>query len=344
MIRGYIDHISRQQVHGWAADDSSVPDSAVDIWVFVNGRKVVQVPCDNFRRDLLASGTFGNGNHGFRVTLPESLLPDGECRVAILSSDGDLLPGGYKVLPPLRRPQDLSPIPGDRPCPVGYDSDDGHAGAFPEYLRCRGAPIRGSVVNYYWTAFRTLTARGNLESLDQIPARLVKSPHFVGSNPFSAPEFTAAFKDQSLFVEMFAGVLPDALRHTFRNIVSAYYDRLAVDQGKQDVRFFAEKRLSLSPEVRDFTAQLFGTHREIVLIRDPRDIYASRLAYFSLDVEMAMKEISNDCQDLLHIKQRQNNDTTIFIRYEEMVSDHQKVCGSCQASWGLWCPPADTTP
>jgi len=64
MIQGHVDRITRQVITGWAAD-TAAPDEQIDITIFVNGRKMAQLACDQPRPDLRHMGMYGEGRHGF---------------------------------------------------------------------------------------------------------------------------------------------------------------------------------------------------------------------------------------------------------------------------------------
>ena len=91
----------------------------------------------------------------------------------------------------------------------------------PEICIGKVHPFEIRMLTYYWTAYRTLVAKGNLDNSTN-PAHLVGSPHFVGSNPFSSERFISAFKSKEAYQDIFSGLLPDVLCYG----LSAYYRRL----------------------------------------------------------------------------------------------------------------------
>jgi len=60
--------------------------------------------------------------------------------------------------------------------------------------------------------------------------------------------------------------------------IESFFRRLAADQGKPDARFFLEKFL-LEPVVLDLLTEIYSETREIILVRDFRDIVSSVLAF-----------------------------------------------------------------
>jgi hypothetical protein len=64
---GHLDGYSHGKLHGWAAEKSTSARLSVD--VYLGGKKLATVPCQEFRPDLKKAG-FGDGCHGFQYSLP----------------------------------------------------------------------------------------------------------------------------------------------------------------------------------------------------------------------------------------------------------------------------------
>lgn len=92
LLQGHVDRITRQVVTGWAAD-AAAPDDRIAVSIFVNGRKLVQLDCDQPRLDLRHLGLYGEGRHGFRYEFAPP-LPDTEAtRIAVRFAESGLLLG-----------------------------------------------------------------------------------------------------------------------------------------------------------------------------------------------------------------------------------------------------------
>lgn len=63
-----------------------------------------------------------------------------------------------------------------------------------------------------------------------------------------------------------------------QNRIGAFFERLAVEEGKEGAAFFLEKFL-LEPVVLDLLAEIFPRTRELILVRDFRDVVSSVLAF-----------------------------------------------------------------
>lgn len=115
MLRGHVDTISPTIIAGWALDDSS-PNEQIDVFVFVDGRRVALVSCNQPRDDLKALGFAGDVGHGFRYEFPSALVPNRPTRITVrFASNGRILGAGDAMLPPDTRnvPPDLNARPPD---------------------------------------------------------------------------------------------------------------------------------------------------------------------------------------------------------------------------------------
>ncbi len=124
---------------------------------------------------------------------------------------------------------------------------------------------------------------------------------------------------KSSWTNFFANLLPHTISDAFGRLISEYYTLLARDQGKPSIKFFAEKNNNLDQETRDFTRRVFGKIKEIVLLRDPRDVLVSRLKYFKgAEATKSFSEMSHSCNRLFMLH-RDAGPETMFVKYESMV-------------------------
>jgi hypothetical protein len=115
MMRGHVDLIASSLVTGWAVD-STRPDEPVDICVFVDGRKLVQLTCDHPREDLSGLEGLGNGRHGFRYSPYPPLNGPMPKRVTVrhattgrILGKGDVVLNADATAPPLDLGAELPP-------------------------------------------------------------------------------------------------------------------------------------------------------------------------------------------------------------------------------------------
>ena len=115
MLRGHVDRITASFVTGWAIDTDQ-PNKRVEVCLFLDGRKIAQILCDQLRPELCGKPSFGDGKHVFRFSPAPPLSSSMPTRVtvrhattgrilgngeAILNGDGNELPPDFGAdLPP----------------------------------------------------------------------------------------------------------------------------------------------------------------------------------------------------------------------------------------------------
>src|SRR5262245_14072742 len=123
---------------------------------------------------------------------------------------------------------------------------------------------------------------------------------------------------------------------------SVLYAEVAKREQKTDARYFVEKQLPVSrgPELM---AELYEGSREIFLVRDPRDLLASVLAYnrkrgfhsfgreqVDTDEEFIRGPLSRDVTELLKAWTRRE-DSAHLVRYEDLIrSPEESLAAMCR--------------
>jgi hypothetical protein len=114
--------------------------------------------------------------------------------------------------------------------------------------------------------------------------------------------------------------------------IDAFFGLLAVESGKPHARYFLEKFL-LEPVVLDLLAELYGETREIILVRDFRDVASSVLAFNRKRGFQAFgrEHVDSDAEYIrsvvlkqaLGVLQRweEQKDRAHLVRYEDLVSE-----------------------
>jgi hypothetical protein len=96
-VLGYVDHITRREIVGWAADTTAF-NVSVTVEVIAEGKVIASGPACLYREDLKAA-RLGDGRHSFRIEIPD--LPDGmpiSCRIR--GSDTELPRSQSSIAPP----------------------------------------------------------------------------------------------------------------------------------------------------------------------------------------------------------------------------------------------------
>ncbi|HET6182832.1 MAG TPA: sulfotransferase [Acetobacteraceae bacterium] len=320
-LEGYVDKFDRTSVSGWACDVAS-PSRVLKLCVWVNDAVAAIVEASILREDLGArTGKYGDRRHGFEHRFVPPLAGYARHQIRITEAEsGEAIPSGTRTIEPDWRQDGLRPV---------LISAVGRSGTTLLMNRLAQAqdivvadlyPFEVRLLSYYATALRTLTSPADF-ARSMHPDRLEGNGFTVGFNPFSHPDYKPVFRDPKIAEELFFGTAPLILASAFGNLVTEYYKRLAGDQRCGTARMFAEKNNNIDDRTRDFTRLAFGEIREIVLVRDPRDTYASRLRYFKgADSEQLFAEMSQACHRLCELRATATADM-LFVRYEDMVNE-----------------------
>jgi hypothetical protein len=330
-VVGYVDEMDRQIVTGWAADLDR-PDAAVEIVIFVNGiRYANAVPSiyrDNLKRKLQEEvanpelRSLVSGNYGFQVKLTPSLSVFEECRIEVRAgSAGPVLPNGTKTLrsPPVQRTGFL-PILVNGIGRSGTTLLMQKLSLHPEIVVAPLYPYEITLSAYYAAAFRTLISGQDREkSSDPDTLFSQENQYWIGFNPFNRPGLYHAAGQPGLIEKVFEEFVPARLAETFRSIIEEYYNVLRRDQGRPSARYFAEKS-NLDEAARKAPRVFFGSVREIILIRDPRDLLCSAKSFWKKSSTDAMTVLSAATSQLMRM-QGASSPEMLFVKYEDLVID-----------------------
>jgi hypothetical protein len=105
------------------------------------------------------------------------------------------------------------------------------------------------------------------------------------------------------------------------------------------MRFFAEKA---QPEavIRQAAMMMFGAVREIVLIRDPRDLVCSYNAFWQTEMSEARETVLSQLRPIMALWE-QRLPSTFFVKYEDLATDPRQVMSGVFSFLGLDpAPPA----
>jgi hypothetical protein len=131
--------------------------------------------------------------------------------------------------------------------------------------------------------------------------------------------------------------------------IDAYFSRLSIDRERRP-RFFLEKFL-LEPVVLDLLTELYDGAREIILVRDFRDVVSSVLAFNRKRGYLAFgrEHVESDAEyvrtvalrQALGVKQRweERRDHAHLIRYEDLLSEPESTLERAFAFVGVDASP-----
>ena len=322
MRGGHVDAVTRTHVAGWAAD-SEQPDRALGLCILVDDQESGRIVANRPRRDIAALGRFGNAGHGFHFAFPRALTAGAAHKISVRYADTmAVLPNGEHML--AQDPDEavghaaaLVPILVSAPGRSGTTYLMRCLAGSPQVVAATVVPYEVRLLAYYATAFSVLTAPGDLARSTH-PDRLEGDGFHVGFNPFTAPQYTNVFHTKDAMASFQDDWLPGQVGIALSGIIQEYYRRLAADQAKHAVTMFAEKNNNLNEPTRRFVRRAFPACREIAIVRDPRDVLCSHMAYFSSSQEKAFLHLSHSCRQLARLHEKAAEDIC-FVRYEDMI-------------------------
>jgi hypothetical protein len=195
----------------------------------------------------------------------------------------------------------------------------------PDIVAAELPPYEVRLIAYHASVFTTLTAPADFERSHH-PDRLEGDGFKVGSNPFNSPNYPV-FKDEALRKEYFDRFVLGRISRCARDLINEYYGRLAQDCGKSQARFFAEKSNNMHRPTRMFARRAFGDIRELMIVRDPRDILCSQVVYFGNAHDKAFTHIAGAVRHFLVVR-GENRPDVHMLRYEDLVQGNMACLGA----------------
>ena len=192
-------------------------------------------------------------------------------------------------------------------------------------------PFEHNQAAYFVNLYRTLTGSPDADLVQQSYAHLVAQHEgWLSRNPF-----LSATNEATLWYEKhYQPATADFVRH----MCSDYYRHLAKMAGKNEPLYFSECVIPSLPLADDFY-RLWPDTREILLVRDMRDLLCSVLAFnrkrghhsfgreiVDTDEQYVDHVLSAAAEDVLRAW-RNRGENMHLVRYEDLVSDTATVLG-----------------
>lgn len=337
-----VDKITRSYVAGWVADPEN-PEQPVDVLIYVNGEGRGRVTANVVRDDLRAAFPGATGSHAFRFEFGWPLSPFRTNEVEIFYAfESQLLQGGKQTLPrqgageQSRHDRDGSRQNG--PAPIFVTSTGrsgssllmGRLAAHPDIAVAGAHPYEVKQLTYYAGVLRTLSLEANWDCSMHPDALLSDASRYVtGFNPFHDPQFGTDPR-LSKYWEVTAY---EILTSAFRETIAAYYEVVRAMAHKVNIRYFAEKAQP-NPLIRDGVIAIFGDIREILLVRDPRDLVCSYRAFWGATPANAISLIRSQFDEIAS-RAVAAAPNTLLIKYEDLVLQPDETLSRMCAFLGL---------
>jgi len=337
---GYVDELTRFYVAGWVADQDDW-QTPLKIDIIVNGQGVAQRVADQFRPNLDDLHPEATGRYAFKFYFPDPLSMFSEQDVAVrVCGTTYYLIRERRVIPAIHNDETVS---AQRPLGPILISTMGRTGStvvmaalnqHPNIVVAGRPPYEVEMGSYYAYALRTLVAAGDHErSLRTDDITAVANRFHIGFNPYFESSFAGVFKAPLTLERFMTRRLPARLGRTFREIILDYYEEVAMDRGIEYPIYFAEKSLPERDSRLGFRF-MFPNIREIVLVRDLRDVVCSAASSNGQAFDRLVEDTAAAAQQMLAIT-AEARPNTFMVRYEDLVLDRPGTMSRLFAFLGL---------
>ena len=198
------------------------------------------------------------------------------------------------------------------------DEEIAAAAAYPYEIR----------VGVYWMqVLQVLSSPGN-HAQSTKPDGFEANLFGIGSCPYFHPAYLDRLTQQESLTSWFSQDYMDALARFCQQSIDSYYDVLERGQGTDRTRFFMEK--NLGGHIPWVYTNTYEAPREIVLIRDFRDMFCSSRAFNEKRGYAAVgKQLANDDEEWIRNRYRgirklldswkERREDAFLMRYEDLI-------------------------
>jgi hypothetical protein len=333
MFTGYVDSSDHHCIVGWAADTDR-PAARLEIRVMVNGAEQGRVIADRPRDGLRQHGIYGDGAHGFTYVFDPPLSPLHAYEIVVRFTDmpADVPDGRFRLHP--IGPPDITL----RPVLVTATGRSGttllmrRLGNAREIVIGDLYPFEMKLLTYYGHALEVMTTSPSLKqpgTLDQVTT----DPYHLGLSPFHHPQMEQVYPDPTLLYQFCGPRTMARLRPAFRDVIDDFYHDMKVYTRKPRARYFAEK-CDVFTSARNFARLAFDGVKELLLVRDPRDVHCSRRAFWSDSSESSFQNLKTVQAAILPIRGTANSDLHV-VRYEDLIQLPAETLSAISTYLGL---------
>lgn len=331
MIASYIDRMAPDRLTGWVVDTDE-SQKAVDLRIVVDGAVLVEGPAGNARQDLV--GKYGSADHGFDFRFDPPLSARRKHYVSIQ------IAGTGRIVQEFTMPGASGGPAAGALAPLLLTST-GRSGTTvlmrtlaedPAIVVAGEYPAEFKLLTYYAHALRVLGAPGTTEAAIE-PDKMHEYPFRIGPNPFFDHAYMGRLGDDRAFLDILGRRASGHIARAFGAIMQDFYAEIGRRNGKPTPLYFIEKCDVLS-ETRERVCGQFDGVKEIVLVRDLRDVYCSSRAFWSVGEEF-IRNLTQAAKLFLRIKRTHRPEETLIVRYEDFIADRSEILKDVAAFLGL---------
>lgn len=335
-------------LQGWAL---AAPGQRTTVEVVCDGRPVAATPALQYRGDVAAAlpQVVDAAYSGFACTLSALDLPlDFDLRVEAVS-------GGTRVLVATVRGRRSALPAGDAggPQPImlttlGRTGSSAMAlllGSHPDVLCHGNFPFETRMGAYWMSAFAALASPASV--LQPVVSRGPQDPWWwLGDQ--TLPTHLHLGTDPA--IEWMGGAGVDELATACRSRIDAFYRWYAGQAGKPGARYFVEKHEPYG-QLQERLWELYPLAREVVLVRDPRDMIASILAFNrkrgsdsfgreAVSSDEAYVAMMTGSMDAMERAWTQRASRAHLVRYEDLMQTPERTLAALFSYLGVDASPA----
>jgi len=337
---GYVDEVNRYRVAGWAGD-LDAPADPLALVIHLNGEICGRIAAADQRDGLDEVGLAPRGAYGFRYYFDPPLSPFHTHSISVSAEvSGDVLEPGVVVVHAVEAAPSVESFRAATPLLVSTMGRSGSTllrallSRHPQIVVAGRQPFEVEMLTYYSYLFRALVAPGDHErSLAMGMVTHVNQRFHIGLNPYFDGSFRANFEDPGHFDDFMKKSLPNTMRSALRDTISDFYAAVATDQRKRHAIYFAEKAVP-EVEIGETVRYMFPHVREIMLVRDLRDVVLSFVQFFKIPFTEAVDFVNSSSFLILMAKQQPERDI-LFVRYEDLVERVEETADAIFRHLGL---------
>jgi hypothetical protein len=329
------------ELSGWVVTDPAPARTLRVVWVGEHhtrtGEVLCQVPVDVPRPDL--GSMFPDHEHaarsGFAVDIGALRLPEHfRLELRLVMENGEILK--FAELEGTRKPITARPEAASGRLRPAMIVTTGRAGStwlshllnqHPALVAYRPFKREPRVAAYWLEVAQALS--------DPASYKQSLQPNF-GRGPLwwlgNWPEASRNALNDEVTAELLGRDTPEMLIELARERVEAFYRTVAREQGKEAPTFFVEKSPGLRLRQMELIAETFPGMRDIVLLRDPRDVLCSILAYKEKNPAAVLVRqdpgLDDEFLERLAVSYRaaitytkQAGERAVVTRYEDLVAE-----------------------